>query len=217
MALAATWYLNPPSAGRLGYFGSFDLDVLDFYRAPLKQVVETFVKSRDPEFLVRSLQRGSVDHVVTMDAPGLWDSLPLIAEEKRFFEATVRVYKVPDPWPRARFETAEGSLDAGSPRILSYTDGRIVVSATASRPTRLVLAVANDRGWRATVDGKPAESLDNELALLTVPLAAGPHVVALSYWPPLLAPGLAVSAVSLVAAILLPVRARRRKDPPIQA
>ena len=212
VALAATWYLNPPSAGRLGYFGSFDLDVLDFYHAPLKQVVETFVKSRDPEFLVRSLQRGSVDNVVTMDAPGLWDSMPLIAEEKRFFEAAVRVYRVPDPWPRARFETAEGGLDAGSPRILSYTDGRIVVSATAPGPTRLVLAVANDRGWQATVDGRPSPILDNKMAFLTVPLTAGPHIVDLTYWPPMLSLGTAISALSLGVAIGLTMRAQRSRN-----
>lgn len=34
LALAATWYLNPPIASRFGYLGSFDLDILDFYRRP---------------------------------------------------------------------------------------------------------------------------------------------------------------------------------------
>ncbi|MEO8499967.1 MAG: YfhO family protein [Vicinamibacteria bacterium] len=216
LALAATWYLNPPSAGRLGYFGSFDLDILDFYRAPLKRVVETFVTSRDPGFVLQSIREGSVEYVVTMDPPGLWDSLPMVTEERRFFEAPVRVYKVPDPWPRARFETLQGELDAGSPEILSYADARIVVSTAATKPTRLVVAVANDRGWRATIDGTPAATVDNRMVFLSVPVGTGAHVVAFTYWPPLFAPGVAISALSLLIAWVLTVRSQTPEDSPIR-
>ena len=209
LALAALWYLNPPSAGRLGYFGSFDLDVLDFYRAPLKRSIETFVKSRDPQFVVRSLQRGSVDYVVTMDAPPMWNSLPLVSEEHRFFEDVVRVYQVRDPWPVARFETRDGELDAGSPRVISRTDGRIVVFAEAPHSSRLVVAVANDRGFRADVDGVQSKTQDNDLGFLTVPLTEGPHTVVFEYRPPLLGAGALVSGAALAAAIFLDLRARR--------
>ncbi len=210
LALAATWYLNPPSAARWGYFGSFDLDILDFYRRPLKQTIETFVKSRDPEFVLRSLQRGAVDYVVTMDPPGLWDSLPLVAEERGFFEDVVRLFRVPAPWPRARFETPDGSLDEGSPTILSYADGRIEVATNSARPSRLVLAVANEPGWRATIDGKSVQPLDNDLAFVTVPLSPGPHLVDLRYVAPYFASGAVISAASLLVVSLLTVRAARR-------
>ncbi len=210
LALAATWYLNPPSAGRWGYFGSFDLDILDFYRRPLKQAIETFVKSRDPALILRSLQRASVEYVLTMDPPEVWERLPLVTEERRFFEDTVRLYRVPNPWPRARFETQDGELEAGSPRILSWADGRIEVAATCAGPARLVVAVANDPGWRATVDGRAAQILDNDIAFLTVPLAAGVHVVDLVYVAPMFASGAAISAVSALVLSLLNVRAMRK-------
>jgi len=208
LALAATWYLNPPIASRFGYLGSFDLDILDFYRRPLKTVVDTFVTSHDPDFVLRSLQRGSVDFVVTMDPPRMWEALPLVLQENRFFEAPVRLHAVPDPWPRARFERADGTLEAGTPRVLDMTDSRIRVEAAPTQATRLVIAIANCRGWRATVDGVEAAVLDNALSFLTVPLAAGRHVVELSYRPPLLGPGIALSALSLVIVLVLSYRAR---------
>ena len=117
LALAATWYLNPPSAARFGYFGSFDLDILDFYRRPLKTTVETFVTSRDPDSILEALRRGSVDFVVTMDEPNLWRALPVVNVEKRFFEAPVRVLAVPDPWPRVRLETPDGERASGTTRV----------------------------------------------------------------------------------------------------
>jgi hypothetical protein len=208
LALAATWYLNPPVASRFGYFGSFDLDILDFYRRPLKTVVDRFVTSRDPDFVLRSLQQGAVDFVVTMDPPQMWEALPLVLQENRFFKAPVRLHAVPDPWPRARFERADGSLEAGRPRILEMTDGRIRAEAAPPSATRLVIAIANCRGWRATVDGVETAVLDNQLSFITVPLEAGSHIVELSYRPPLLSAGIGLSALSLATVLLLSYRGR---------
>jgi hypothetical protein len=206
LALAALWYMNPPSATRLGYFGSFELDVLDFYRRPLQQSVESFVTSRDPRFIVERLRRASVEYVVTMDAPHLWSALPLIHEEAPFFEQPVRVYKVPGAWPRARFETAQGDLEPGAPRVVEATDGRIRIEAAAPHRTRIVFAVANDRGWHASVDGSEVPISDSVLAFLSVPLDAGSHVVELTYRPPLILPGVAISALSLLVALFLTSR-----------
>ncbi len=203
IALAATWYLNPPSAGRFGYYGSFDLDILDFYRAPLKRVIRQFVASRDPEFILDRLRRGSVEYVVTMDGGDLWNALPLIAEQTQFFEAKVRVYKVKEPWPMVRIERLDGTLSPESPRVLEMLDSRIRVEATLSSAAQLVVARSNERGWRASVDGEQTPVWDNDLAFLSVPLKAGHHVVDLVYRPPFLVQGAALSALSLIVVLVL--------------
>jgi len=208
LALAATWYLNPPSASRFGYYGSFDLDVLDFYRAPLKASIQAFVTSRDPAFVIERLQRGSVDFVITMDPEALWSSLPLVVKEQRFFEAPVRVYRVPDPWPRVRLEAEDGSRLAARPRVLEMRDGRVRAAVDAPADARLVVATSYDQGWRASVDGILVPVLENALAFVSIPLSAGHHEVELSYRPPLLALGLGTSLISGLAAIVLAARAR---------
>lgn len=208
LALAATWYLNPPSASRFGYFGSFDLDVLDFYRAPLKAAIRAFVTSRDPAFVVDRLRRGSVDFVVTMDPLALWSSLPLVTQEQNFFETPVRVYRVSDPWPRVRLEAGDGSLLLPSPRVLENLDGRVRAEVDAPEVSRLVVATAYDPGWRATVDGVVAPVGENAMAFVSVPLNPGRHRVDLSYRPPLLSEGAFLSALSAMAMLGLALRRR---------
>lgn len=208
LVLAATWYLNPPSAGRFGYFGSFDLDVLDFYRAPLKKVIEDFVRSRDPRFVEAQLQRASVDYVVTMDPPDLWRSFPVIDERSTFFEAPVRLHRVPDPWPRVRIENARGELAEGSIQILEMTDGRIRVEATSPEPGVLVVASANDRGWRAWVDGEERPIVESPMAFLGVSIEGGGHTVEFGYRPPWIEVGGALTGLGGLALFLLVARRR---------
>ncbi|MBX7185822.1 MAG: YfhO family protein [Vicinamibacteria bacterium] len=206
LALAATWYLNPPSAARFGYFGSFDLDVLDFYRAPLKASIRAFVTSRDPAFVHDRLRRGSVDFVVTMDPPPLWSSLPLVTQEQNFFETPVRVYRVTSPWPRVRLEAEDGSLLSPAPRVLEYLDGHVRAEVDAPEGANLVVATAWDAGWRATVDGVPAALRENAMAFASVPLKAGHHRIELSYRPPLFLEGAALSTLSVLAMLGLAAR-----------
>jgi hypothetical protein len=210
LALAATWYLNPPSASRFGYYGSFDLDVLDFYRAPLKAAIRTFVTSRDPGFIIDRLRRGSVDFVVTMDPEALWSSLPLVTQEQNFFATPVRVYRVTDRWPRVRLEAEDGSLLPPSPQVVEYVDGRVRAEVDVPEASRLVVAAAYDPGWRATVDGVPAPVRENEMAFLSIPLKVGHHRVDFSYRPPLLLEGAFLSVLSALAMLGLAAR----KDAP---
>jgi hypothetical protein len=209
VVLAATWYLNPPSAGRFGFFGSFDLDILDFYRAPLKRVVEGFVTSRDPATVLRDLRRGSVDYVVTMDPRSLWRELPLVREDTGFFEAPVRVFRVPDPWPLVRLETKDGELLGERPAVLVRRSGAFDVKATPSTDSRLVVAEAYDAGWTARVDGHAAAVTENDMAFLSVPLGPGEHRVELTYRPRGLLAGAIASALGLCLAVGLEVRSRR--------
>jgi hypothetical protein len=209
LVLAATWYLNPPVASRFGYLGSFDLDILDFYRGPLKRTIQDFVTLHDSRLLLDRLQRGSVDFVVTMDAPSLWQSFPLVGEERRFFEDVVRVYRVPEPWPRVRFESPDGALVEGRVEVVEMSDGRIRVEAESARLARLVVAFANDRGWRAFIDGTETTVSDNPMAFLSVPWDGGRHVVEFRYRPPLIELGLLLSALSFTALVTLSFLDRR--------
>jgi hypothetical protein len=213
LVLAATWYLNPPVASRFGYLGSFDMDILDFYRGPLKRTIRDFVTSNDSRLLLDRLQRGSVDYVVTMDAPDLWQSLPLVSEERRFFEDPVRVYRVPEPWPRARFETVDGTRVCGRVDVLEMSDGRIRVEAECDAPARLVVAFAHDRGWRGFVDGKETPVSDNTMALLSVGWDGGRHIVEFRYRPPLIKIGGLLSILSLATLIALTIIDRRGTAP----
>ena len=93
--------------------------------------------------------------------------------------------------------------------MVDWRPDRAVVEATLSRAGYLVLVDAFDPGWRASVDGAPAEVLRANLAFRAVALGAGTHRVELAYRPASVRIGLALSAAALAAAVLLGrVRAR---------
>ncbi|MEO8361240.1 MAG: YfhO family protein, partial [Vicinamibacteria bacterium] len=208
LALAATWYLNPPTAGRFGYFGSFDIDILDFYRRPLQLMVEDFASSRNQAMVMDELRRGSVEYVVTMDPPDLWSVLPLIREEAPFFAAPVRLYSVPGSWPRARFETADGHLEPEPVRIQEMRGSVMRLEGSNAQASRLVVSFANERGWRATVDGKSVPIEDTPLAFISVPAPPGTHEFLLTYTPPFIGWGALISFLALMVVITLELKGR---------
>ena len=207
--LAATWYLNPPTAGRFGYRGSFDRDILDFYPRSIKASVEDFLASSDRSRVLDRLRRGSVDFVVTMDSPEFWSGLPLVTEERRFFAAPVRVYEVPGRWPLVRVEDPDGRLDADAVvEVVEMLDHRILARVALDRPAQLVAAFATDDGWRATVNGLPTPPVDHEMGFIAIPLPAGRHDVRLEYEPPGLRMGAFVGAASVLLLLGLGLRGR---------
>jgi len=96
-------------------------------------------------------------------------------------------------------------------------DVRIEVEAPA--PSLVVVRNAWDRGWTATVDGRPAQVLRADHLLQAVPVAAGRHEVRLVYREPAIGRGLVASAAAWagmvvgVSAVAL-VRRRRATRPP---
>ena len=66
-------------------------------------------------------------------------------------------------------------------------------------------------GWRATVDGVPAEVLRADYAFMAVPVRAGRHVLKLVYFPDRLLPGIAVAIVALALLLLLAHRVDTRE------
>jgi hypothetical protein len=95
-----------------------------------------------------------------------------------------------------------------SARVVAETCRSIDLEATACPEGGfLVLSDAFDPGWHTQVDGQPATLLRANLALRAVRLSGGPHQLRMTYSPPTVWLGLAISAAALAA--LATARARR--------
>jgi hypothetical protein len=90
--------------------------------------------------------------------------------------------------------TAPGSAAYREPRP---EDVRI--DADANGPSLVVVRNTWERGWSATVDGRPAPLVRADLFLQAVPVPAGSHVVRLVYRDPAIAQGLVGSAAVWIA------------------
>ena len=88
-------------------------------------------------------------------------------------------------------------------------------SVTLRRPAWVDVAITNEPGWVATVNGAPAPLRPGpQGATLRVRLPVGRDSVRLSYWPALLTPGLAAAATAaLLLAAALFADTRRRAAP----
>lgn len=90
-------------------------------------------------------------------------------------------------------------------RVRSTGDGYLVVADSLLR-----------KGWRATVDGRPAAIVEADHAMAGVHLSSGSHTVRLHYTPPGWPAAPIVSAVAAILALVLlslgALRARRRPD-----
>jgi hypothetical protein len=91
---------------------------------------------------------------------------------------------------------------------------RIHLTSAAPSPGYVVVSENWDRGWRATVDGKPAAVLRGDATLITVPIMAGARNLELRYESPEYERGRLISLMSLlviaVAGIAPLIAARRR-------
>ncbi|MEA3339483.1 MAG: YfhO family protein [Chloroflexota bacterium] len=79
---------------------------------------------------------------------------------------------------------------------------RVTIRAALDAPGYLVLADTYYPGWRAMVDGDPADILRANYSFRAVWLEAGEHVVEMTYRP---TSALAGGAISLAALVLLGV------------
>ena len=95
-------------------------------------------------------------------------------------------------------------------RIISYTEDEIEIEATLSRPGVLVTSEVYYPGWRAEVDGVPANILRANKVFRAVALDAGAHTVRFQFRPNSFLIGRWISLVSvgllLAYAVYLPRR-----------
>jgi len=122
--------------------------------------------------------------------------LALVARER---DETV-VVETSEPAP-----TAEG-------RVLRAERGTstVRVEAEADGPALLVVQDAFWPGWRASVDGRPTEILAADYLVRAVRFPPGRHTLEMTYDPPELRLGLALSAVGALLSLLLAAYALRR-------
>ena len=89
------------------------------------------------------------------------------------------------------------------------------IRVDAPKPTLVVVAEAHFPGWKAKVDGRPAEVLTADGALLGVAVTAGSHDISLTYdRPPASDLGRAITAATLIICAVILGRAgqaRRRR------
>lgn len=90
----------------------------------------------------------------------------------------------------------------GSAKIVEDRADRVRIEATLKSDGYLVLLDSYDPNWRATVDGGEARVRRANFAFRAVELPPGRHLVELRYRPWALSLGLAVSGLSLGAALL---------------
>lgn len=96
-------------------------------------------------------------------------------------------------------------------RLLALEDraSRVRVGYRATGGSCFVMAATYDRGWSATVDGRPATVYPTAAGQMAVLVPAGEHHLELAYRDRLLAPGAALTLTTLALGALLPLAARR--------
>ena len=100
---------------------------------------------------------------------------------------------------------------AGSARVSTFSPEYIVVRTSAPANSILSLAQPHYPGWQVFVDGKESELLRAYGALSAVALPAGEHVVELLYNPVSWRQGALISALTLLAALVLFWRLRQAR------
>lgn len=95
-------------------------------------------------------------------------------------------------------------------RITAYGPQRVRIEADTGAPALLMLNDADYPGWRAWVNGTPAPILRADYLFRAVLLPAGKNTVEFEYAPRSFRLGLAISAVSLIAVLAVPLVDRRR-------
>jgi hypothetical protein len=118
-----------------------------------------------------------------------------------------------DPRRTAILEEGEplrASGPAGKPfgtvRFFRGAASRIDLLATLPESGVLVLHDSFERGWRSTVDGRPAPVVRADAAFLGVRLPAGSHRVRFEYHPRGLKEGLGIAAAGILGLVLAGMR-----------
>ena len=121
LTLASMTYLTPPTGTRWGVSGSYDLDLLGLQPRPLAELNDFLRQQEETPVHTRLLQMGSVSYVIDLAPPSRWPDLLPVAVVPSLFREPIRVFKVPNPLPRA-YVVGRGAL----------ADGRAALDALAA-------------------------------------------------------------------------------------
>jgi Bacterial membrane protein YfhO len=241
-ALGFRLYPIPPVAAAFGLFDSFGRDLLGVQPLPLARLNATLFANEGKSAFTHLLRIGAVSYVLALHDDGLEDLTPAARWHGPFFE-DIRLFRVPDPLPRA-FRVGEGrvgDIDAlldpafdprravilanrdgqteaggseGDARIVEFRADRVRIQTDGPQPGFVVLVDSYDPGWRAQMDDQPASVLRANVAFRAVPVPAGAHTVELRYRPFFVVVGLAISALSLGGTAVI-LRSNVSRDPSV--
>jgi hypothetical protein len=110
-------YLNPPAAERWGLYGSYDVDLVGLESQARTRVVDTLREVEGTPAHLRLLQLGAVDFVLSLVPAPYWDGLVSVATVPSLFADPIRVFRVPDPLPRA-YAVGTAEVEADDERTL---------------------------------------------------------------------------------------------------
>jgi hypothetical protein len=102
------------------------------------------------------------------------------------------------PVPGLSQSTHAASPAGASAHLVSYGGQKIVIHATATAPSLLVLTDDFYPGWSATVDGRPASVQRVDYLLRGVAIGAGTHTIVFSYDPTSWTVGWVISLLTLL-------------------
>jgi hypothetical protein len=104
-----------------------------------------------------------------------------------------------------------GSGQPATTHVTNDSGDRITTQVDAKAAGYLVVADSMDvPGWTVTIDGKPAQLVPADYAMVAVAVPAGTHVVRMSYNAPGQLSGLALTVFGLLLLIALLIMDRRR-------
>ncbi len=97
------------------------------------------------------------------------------------------------------------------PSVLRPGPDRVIIQVKMDQPGYLVLTDTYYPGWRATVDGQPAEILPADHAFRAVGLEAGEHTVVFRYSPGSFRLGAWISLGATLSLAVMLIASRRRR------
>lgn len=148
---------------------------------------------------IEALRRLNI-HTVVSAYPLSDSGLSLLINDADYY-----VYTLDSPRPRAWVEISGSRSGEWLPAELTYwSPNRIELIAEG--PGKLVLSELAYPGWQASINGKPASEHVVDGLLRGVLLEQGNHRVSFVYRPPHLFAGLAVTALTLLVALILWVK-----------
>ena len=155
--------------------------------------------------ILEPLRSAGVAHVLSLD-PLEHPDLALVAAVRppALAPATLFVYAVAHPRPAV-------SVSGGGAAIVERRyPGRIDVVTTSAAGGLATVDEGYAAGWRATIDGAPAQVVRAGGRHLGAVVPAGAHVVSFRYVPPGLRLGSALAALALAITAVLLARPRER-------
>ncbi len=133
-AVALRTALLPPSASAWGIYGSYDVDVVKLRPHAQSRLAQALVAAEGTPTHLKLLQMGAVGTVVALHHKGL-EALSQVAELPSYFPEPLRVFRVPNPLPRAylvgRARRADADRALGVVLDESFDPHREVVLADA--------------------------------------------------------------------------------------